>query len=88
MSSGGQKGFLNHGFTSNLSVVTSSRMEYAPHSPRVALMAVRLAAQPSQTSKLVLSPWCSNSLTVSSTHVKTNFQLTDSAEVKYGPIMS
>ena len=88
MSSGGQKGFLNHGFTSNLSVVTSSRMEYAPHSTRAALMAVRLATQPSQTSKLVLSPWCWNSLTVSSTHAKTNFESTDSAEVNYRPIMS
>ena len=88
MSSGGQKGFLNHGFTSNLSVVTSSRMEYAPNSLCAALMAVRLAAQPSQTSKLAFSPWCWNRLTVSSTHAKTNFESTDSAEVKYGPIMS
>ena len=52
----GQNGLIMQGLISYLSLAPSFNTEYAPEHPWVVLMVVKLAAQPSQTSKLVLSP--------------------------------
>ena len=50
----------------------------------VVLMVVKLAGQPSQISKLILSPLVWNSFTVSRTQGIINFPSTDSKQVKKG----